>query len=346
MKDFNNLIINGQVFSKENLLKLTVNTSDYLEWEQDFYAFIKQWLNDENYIAVQTSGSTGKPKMLKVLKSRMIASAQMTCKFLHLKPKDKALLCLSTKHIGGMMMVVRAFCARLNLIAQVPSGNPLQFINETLDFIAIVPYQAKIIIAENPENLRVIPHIIIGGGKVDYSLSVSLQKEQIIAYSTFGMTETLSHIALQKIGKEDSYSCLEGIEVKSDSAGKLIIHAPALLENILHTNDLVSIISSKEFKWLGRADFAIESGGLKFIPEQIEQKLAPKITARFIISSRPHTKLNNEIILLIEGEKSQIDSQVFESLDLYEQPKHIYFINQFIETANGKIDRIKTRNLI
>jgi len=346
MKDFNNLSINGEVYSKLKLRELASKLTKITDWQSPFWLFIAQWFNEKSYIEVHSSGSTGKPKLLQIPKVKMLASAAMTCQFFNLKKGNTALLCLSPKHIGGMMMIVRAMYAELNLIPRPPSANPLNEVNEKIDFIALVPYQVQNILDLNPKKLEAIPNIIIGGGKLDFALQQSLKHHQVAAYSTFGMTETLSHIALQKIGAEENYTCLDGIRIEQSTRGTLIVHAPMLLEEELETNDLIELVSPRQFKWLGRTDFAIESGGLKFIPEQVERKLEDKIRRRFIISSRPHPKLNNELVLLIEGEQSALDSDLFEGLDKYEYPKQIYFITQFIETANGKIDRIKTRQLI
>jgi len=346
MKDFNNLSIGGKLYSKNELLELSANMDEKPNWSLDFCLFIQQWLNDSVSIKVNTSGSTGKAKSIEISKAKMLVSAAMTCDFFNLRKGDTALLCLSPKHIGGMMMIVRALYAKLNLILKLPNANPLEDVNDKINFIALVPYQVKTILDQNPEKLAKIPHVIIGGGQLDFALQQSLQHHQVESYSTFGMTETISHIALQKIGSEGQYTCLDGIHVERSSRGTITVHAPSLMEEPLETNDLIELISSKQFKWLGRTDFAIESGGLKFIPEAIERKLESKIQGRFIISSRPHLKLNNELIIIIEGEQSFLDAHLFDSLGKYEQPRAVFFVKALAETANGKIDRIKSRLLI
>ena len=346
MKDFNNIKVNGRLWRIEAYLEEAKNKDALADWESDFLSFLEQWTNTESFISVRSSGSTGKAKNIQISKKRMLASAAMTCQFFKLKPEDTALLCLSTKHIGGMMMVLRAIYAGLNLIPREANANPLQHLKEQIDFIAIVPYQAKSILSENPSALENIAHIIIGGGKVDYALQEALKQANVKAFSTFGMTETISHFALQEITKDDSYTCLPGIKIAQSTEGTLIVDAPELLDKAITTNDLIELISAKQFRWLGRKDFAIESGGLKFIPEQIEKRLESKIPERFIITSRSHEQLNNEIILLIEGEQRTLDPKIFEGLSKYEKPKAIVFVPALIEVANGKIDRLTSAQLI
>lgn len=347
MKDFNRLTLFGQEYTKDALLLESESSSNRASWENHFWSFIRQWLDEENHIIVESSGSTGKPKKIKILKSKMLASAESTCKYLKIKAKDKALLCMSANHIGGMMMIVRAFYQRLDLYLIAPQANPLFEFKTTIDFIALVPYQVKMILEANPQKLQGIEKIIIGGGIVDAGLEKRLIEERIEAYSTFGMTETISHIALKRIAKEDYYTCLPNIQISKSDRGTLIIHAPKILDEALETNDLVEILDSDKFRWLGRLDFAIESGGLKVIPEILEKQLASCLKENYIISSLPHATLNQIIVLLIESDHTlEIAENIFESFGKYEIPKQIIFLPKFAYTKSGKIDRIKTREMI
>lgn len=346
MKDFNILKIEGEILNKKSLETQSKLFIAMDNWKGDFWRFIAQWINDENFILVNTSGSTSAPKSIKILKEKMLESAAMTCSFFNLKKDDTALLCLSAKHIGGMMMIVRSIYAQLNLITTEPKANPLININKSIDFTAMVPYQAQTCLNESSEKTKAIKNIIIGGGKVSYDLQQLIQLNQINAYSTFGMTETISHIALQKIGYEDYYTCLNNIEVEKSEENTLIINAPNLLSEKLTTNDIVELKNNKQFIWLGRKDFAIETGGVKVLPELIEKKLEPHINSRFIISYITSSKFNNEVVLLIESNEYKFDETIFKDLNKFEKPKKILFIKQFIKTENGKIKREATRGLI
>lgn len=346
MKDFNIIKIAGIVFNKEDLKNKSTLYKNENNWEGDFWNFIAQWINDNNYILVKSSGSTSAPKTIKILKEKMLASAAMTCSFLKLQKDDTALLCMSTKHIGGMMMVVRAIYAELNLFISEPKANALNNFNQPIDFTAMVPYQAHTCINESLEKTKQIKSLIIGGGKVSSELENLIKKHDINAYSTFGMTETISHIALQLIGKETHYTCLDNIEIEKSEENTLIINAPSLLKEKLKTNDIIHLISNKEFNWLGRKDFAIETGGIKILPEVVEKKIEKFITKRFIISYIPSIKFNNEVVLIIESAPFDLDKNVFKNLNKFEKPKKIFFQMPFIETANGKLNRNEIRKSI
>lgn len=346
MKDFNSLILFGKEYRFQDL-QVEIRKSHVSDsWQSEFWAFVAKWLNDDSYIAVHSSGSTGKPKVIQIEKSKMLASARMTCAYFNLKKGNKALLAMSPKHIGGMMMIVRAFYAKLDLHILKAQSNPAKEISESFDFVALVPYQVKCILKENLEQIKYFKQLLIGGGQVDWELENTLIKSKIDAYSSFGMTETISHFALRKIGDEDEYTCLEGIEIEQSSENKLVIHAPMLHDGPIYTNDLIRKTSQTSFVWLGRADFAIETGGIKVIPELIEKQLVKHINERFFISYLPHDKLNNELILVIEGSSRSLNAGVFDHLEKYHQPKKIFFIPRFIETSSGKVNRLASRKLI
>ncbi len=346
MENFNTLTLFGKTYSEQELIEKSQYSSNRKNWENDYWRFIASWLNKDDYILVQTSGSTGKPKPIRLSKEKMLVSARMTVNFFELTKGDSALLCLSPRHIGGMMMIVRAFYAQLNLHILEPSANPLINCSETFNFAAFVPYQVSTILRETSVKIKNIDQILIGGGEVSMALEKSLEALQLNIFSSFGMTETISHFALRKIGEDKNYICLPDISISQSSIGCMIVHAPQLQDEAIHTRDLIELNSSCSFLWLGRSDFAIESGGSKIIPEQIEAKLRPFIKERFFISSMKHKQLNNQIILIIEGESHELNEKIFGDLDKYHHPKQVFFVSQFKAAANGKIDRISTKKLL
>jgi O-succinylbenzoic acid--CoA ligase len=124
----------------------------------------------------------------------------------------------------------------------------------------------------------------------------------------------------------------------------LVIHAPRISPEVIITNDIVELVDENQFIFLGRMDNVINSGGIKLIPEQIEQKLVGKISQRFFIASKPDDELGEKVVLVIEGEKHELDNSIYESLVKYEKPKEIIFIPKFLDTATGKIMRNETLN--
>ncbi len=239
--------------------------------------FLHEWNNGEERILVHTSGSTGKPKPIWVEKKRMEASARITCDFLGLSPGDTALLCLPLDYIAGKMMVVRSQVRKLNLLAVPPSAHPLKNVaDRRIDFAAMVPNQVwkTLQVAEERQRLMRIRHIIIGGGSIDEQLAEQLRSFPNAVWSTYGMTETLSHIALRRLSGRDAsqwYTPFPSVQLSAGSDGCLIVDAPLVSEHILHTNDIVqfreeqsggSCASCRQFRILGRKDNVICSGGI------------------------------------------------------------------------------------
>jgi O-succinylbenzoic acid--CoA ligase len=274
----------------------------------------------------------------------------MTCRYFGLNKKTNALLCLSTDYIAGKMMVVRAYVCGMNLMVVPPSGNPLKGIHSPsgIDFAAMAPLQVIKCLNSYPTKIKFqsIKQVIIGGAEIPYLFEIALSLCPNQIYSTFGMTETLSHIAIRKLifkNLEDAYLVLPGIGINTDSRGCLMINAP-YLKGTIQTNDMVEIIDEQHFKWLGRYDNVVNSGGIKIYPELLEKKLSSVITKhRFFISSFPDEALGQKIVLAIEGAtKSRIQSIKVEcekALTKYEVPKEYISVPQFKETETGKVIR-------
>lgn len=278
--------------------------------------FFSEWNNDSDRVLVHTSGSTGKPKPMMVEKKRMLNSARITCDFLGLKPGDSALLCMSLDYIAGKMVVVRSIERHLHLISVSPSGHPLKDINEEITFAAMVPMQVynTLQVPEERERLTHIRHLIIGGGAIDASLEKELQAlpGNIAIWSTYGMTETLSHIALRRInGAEASewYQPFDSVKISQTEEGCLVIDAPLVCAETLVTNDIVEIesyIYNKEeklrFRIKGRKDNVICSGGIKIQIEEVEALLKPHLEKPFMIAKKKDEKFGEIAVLLTEDE--------------------------------------------
>jgi O-succinylbenzoic acid--CoA ligase len=316
---------------------------------QNALDFFIQWNSKESEIKVNTSGSTGKPKQICLQKSQLILSANKTNQYFNLNAKTSAFLCLSMDTIAGKMMLVRAFVGNYEIRIEQASSNPLENCDESFDFMAIVPLQLATILNETPEKLALIQTIIVGGAAVSNQLTAKLKALKKSIFQTFGMTETVSHIALRKIGFEESvsYEGLQGVTFTA-TEGNLEIHYPELLPEPLLTNDFVRLIDSTHFEWIGRTDFIINSGGVKLNPEAIEQKIASLIDIPFFISSTPDDLLGNKLTLVLESERStSFKKSDFEALlTKYELPKMLATIPAFERTSSGKINRKATASKI
>lgn len=335
----NRFKINGFHFDKEALFQLAYTSiKEGKEHEKDLGVFLLDWLDDKETITVTTSGTTGVPKRIAIKKQAMVHSAIATGNFFNLHPQDKALLCLPPRYIAGKMMIVRAMIIGLELdIIEPTSHLDSLYEHQTYDFGAIVPLQAE----NSLEKLNQFKKIIIGGAKVSDDLASKLKEVNSEIYETYGMTETITHIAAKKIG-EENFNILEHVSISNDDRNCLVIDAPSISDEKVITNDIVAILNEKQFKWLGRYDNVINSGGIKLFPEQIETKLASRISNRFFITGFPDAVLGTKVVLVIEGESKEIDSEIYNSLEKFEKPKEVVFVSEFVETDTKKINRNKT----
>jgi o-succinylbenzoate---CoA ligase len=331
----NQFKLNGFHLNREDLCRVAYSfIKEGDDFEKPVGDFLLDWFDNKSYLEVYTSGTTGEPKQIQIEKQAMVNSAIATGDFFDLHEGYKALHCLPVKYIAGKMMLIRAMILGLDLDFVAPSSHPLENNDTQYDFIAMVPIQAQ----HSLKHLKNVKKMIVGGAKMSKSLENSLLKLKVIVYETYGMTETITHIAARKIG-EQSFTVLPNVTVSYDDRKCLVIHAPNVSDEIIITNDLVELVNENQFNFIGRLDTIINSGGIKLIPEQIEEKLADKIENRFFVTGKSDNELGEKLVLVVEGERYDIDSSIFDELDKYEKPKEILFIPKFIETPTGKILR-------
>lgn len=336
-------------FKNLNINQLSFET----EFEIRVKNFLNEWFSDSDTVKVQTSGSTGTPKVFDIEKSRMMNSAEMTCNFLGLQEGDTALICLPVEYISGKMMVVRSMMRKLKLIVADPSVKPVETLDRKIDFCAMTPLQVE----NSLDKLYLIKNLIIGGAAISEDLKNKMQEvlktldSETFIFETYGMSETLSHIGLKQIlpEPEEYFTVFENVEISLDERNCLRIYAPKLNPDILQTNDLVEIKNEKQFKFLGRIDNVINSGGAKIFPEQLEALVKKEIPNEVVFLGIDDVSLSQKLIAVIEGEKSddlikKIREIQFEKS--FHKPKEIAFVEKIPRTPNGKISRKELLKLI
>ena len=324
--------------------------------------FLEEWNNSSDTILVHTSGSTGKPKPMLVEKRRMEASARITCQFLGLKEGDTALLCMPLDYIAGKMMVVRSLVWNLHLMYLEPSSHPFGAskypeCNVPIDFAAMVPMQVwnSLQVPEERECLMNIRHLIIGGGAINKELAEALKNFPNAVWSTYGMTETLSHIALRRLNgpeRSDWYTPFEGVDVSLNDENCLVINAPAVHDGPLVTNDIAelsppsSLLPPLNFRILGRKDNVICSGGIKIQIEEVERLLSPHLSAPFMVTKAPDVKLGEQVVLMTESPDIDAIRRCCQAvLPKYWHPRQYLHVDHLPLTETGKPARVEAERI-
>jgi o-succinylbenzoate---CoA ligase len=333
-------------------------------YEQKAIDFCQSWLSGQTEFLLHTSGSTGIPKPISLSRSQMVASAETTIKTFLLASGDTFLVNLNVEFIAGVMMLVRGMVAGANLVVVEPSANPLKNMNDnSFDFGAFVPYQLQKILEESPEKIEVLntmKAIIIGGAAVNESLEKQIQDIKSPVFSTYGMTETVSHVAIRRLNgnqKKDFFQKLSNIELGINTNNCLNIKGLVTNNVLIQTNDLVEFINQNQFRLLGRIDNVINSGGVKIQLEKVEKSIEvyfenEKINLRFWTAGIQDENLGQKLVLVIESaleiDFSKLKDFLSHSLTKYEIPREIFYSNPFLETPTGKIDKksiLKSLNL-
>jgi len=328
------------------------------DWE--VIRFCQQWRQGQAAFTLQTSGSTSKPKPIQVQRSQMQASAQATLQALakHTAPISSALLCLNPAFIAGKMMMVRALVGQFDLFVLPPSSAVLAKLpaDVTIGLAAMVPLQIQTCLPDALllEKLNGFQAVLVGGASVGYALKYAIQQEVLApVWATFGMTETVSHIALQRLNgasPQDTFEVLPQIEIKQNEAGCLCIKGAVTLDQWIETNDQVELIGATQFKWLGRLDWVVNSGGIKIQIESVEAVLAQwffeqGFTFRFFCGGIPDEQLGERLCLVVENfEPTQVwCSALWKALEVklprFYIPKGIVVLTHFTETPTAKLNR-------
>ncbi len=340
--------LNGTAYSTKNLLTVAQTWSKEADAEQKkLGAFLLDWLSDIPTIQVQTSGSTGTPKTMEMPKAAMRASAERTAAFFSLSPGDTALLCLPLDYIAGKMMLVRAMVLGLSL-DMIPPKTKLSLGTKTYDFGALIPLQAQ----HNLEQLHQIKTLLIGGAPINTSLRKELATIHNNCVETYGMTETLTHVATRPVTyPATSFKVMPDVRCDVDDENCLTLMVPYISNDIMRTNDVVELIDKTSFRLLGRRDFVINSGGKKIYPEQLEETLAEVLDGPFFFCGFPDETLGEKLVLLVEADTTekariqQLVTKVFEA-DKHHIPKAVFCLETFVYTPSGKLDRKGTKAVV
>ena len=347
------ITVNQEFYSYQHLKE----TSQYTQENEYFYKVLKfcnSWLNGLEQMDLHTSGSTGIPKTVQFKRSQLLASVQGTAKALNLDRNDRALICINTSYIGGRMMLIRSMELEMDACVVKPSSNPFQGINTPgFTFFAFAPIQLQTIFQQNSQHL--LEHgkaIIIGGGALNNESKDLIRTIDTPAYHTFGMTETASHIALKRLNGIESdqpFVALENVELKTDDRDCLQIRGPQTDDQWIRTNDIVSLHNSREFEWVGRIDDIINTGGIKVLIPDLEEKIRPLMenfigSKRFAISKIPEPMLMEQIILVVEHvvsheEKNRLLEILRKHLPKYHAPRELFTLPEIPLTETGKIKR-------
>ncbi|MFM8597308.1 MAG: AMP-binding protein [Flavobacteriales bacterium] len=313
------------------------------ELQQQVQSFLLSWQQNLPF-EFRSSGSTGQPQIFKFSKNQLLVSAQASVEALHLNAHTKALVCLPLSSVGGLMQLARAMVAGFELWIDTPAARPLRNFDTPINFISLVPTQLSESLTNESNKLKNIQQILIGGGPLTTELINTCLLQNIHLIQSYGMTETLSHVALRRIDRQDipPFEALNGVHFEQQNHC-LKIHYPDLQPEPIITNDIVHLIDSKHFDWLGRADFAIITGGAKVLPELIEQKLNPFIKQSFFIIGVKDDKWGEVVGLVFEGTPIELEIPwEHAGLLVAERPKKVLFIEQFIRSSTLKIQRQAT----
>jgi len=344
------LKINGKIIDAQTLV--SDGWDGLKESERRPLQIIRDWLSGQSEFSFQTSGSTGTPKLCSFSREQIIASAERTLDFFQLNQGNTVLCCLNTEFVAGFMMIIRALVGKLNLVVTDPAADLWKDLEYAIDFAAVTPMQIESGMRNYPEKISKIGTLLIGGAAIHPLLDKQLEALPGRVYHSYAMTETLTHVALREVvgpSRSDTYTALPGVTFSVNENACLVLHNALPGIGVLETNDVVTLVSDTAFRWIGRRDNIINSGGIKFQVERVEKDIANILTTRgfqslFCLVAAPDTALTHKMIMLMEShentmKQNEILNLLKAELPKYHYPREILFVQEILLTKTGKIDR-------
>ncbi len=317
--------------------------------------FCWQWKQGQANFSIPTSGSTGPPKTIEITRQQIIASVSNTRQALRLTSQHTALLGIDPAYVGGMMMLARALVIGMDVVGVAPSAQPLVGLPVRPSFLAVVPLQLQRLLERDLATLNAAHATLVGGAPVSLALEEAIKKKITSpVYSTYGMTETASHVALRALnGPEasDAFRVLGNTQIGADARGCLTLRGAVTQHKLIITNDQVELLDERHFRWLGRHDWVINSGGVKVWPEPVERAVSvqwPAIPPPLLVVGLPDARLGQRVALVIEGfplsksDQGHLLRAVAEKLPQYHAPREVCYLEAIPRTPTGKIDRQET----
>lgn len=327
--------------------KLEASNSDvYFKKINDFIQLLS---NKNSPLTVKTSGSTGIPKELHFTMNQAFESAKLSNAFFNIDSSSILLLPMNIDFVGAKMLIVRAFVAKAKIWIVAPTANVFENVptNVLFDLIALTPYQLLSTLEKTPLSFLQVRKCLIGGSTISNELFRKIEDLSLDCkfYESFGMSETLSHIAIKTLGSnEDVFRVIDGYHIEVSSEGLLSIQCPFMDNNVI-SNDIVELFDDKSFRFLGRKDFVINSGGIKIYPELLENSLQEIFHFPFYFTKEKDERLGEILILVILKSNEKSDVEILEQCKIhitnkYYVPKKIKRLYTFEYTQNGKIKRL------
>jgi O-succinylbenzoic acid--CoA ligase len=354
------LVLNGKIFYFDEIAAYSFRNSIPINgYEAKVLEFCRDWLTGVQEFSIRTSGSTGPAKLIVLPREQLEASAQRTIRLLGLAPGDRVLVCINTEYIGGMMLLVRGLLGHLPLTILEPTAHPAGALLEgpPFAFASFVPLQLHSLLTHQPDlrpTLNQMKAILVGGAPVQGALQRLVQDLQAPVYHTYGMTETASHIGLRRLNgpqPEEAYAVPPEISLGQDDRGCLTIQGDVTGHDVLTTHDLVELLPENRFRWLGRVDNTLNSGGYKVQVEKVETALAAALAGhhldrRLAVIGLPDERLGQRVVAIMEGDPlpGETEATLLQALRTglhpYEVPKEFHYQQQLHQTTTGKLDRI------
>jgi o-succinylbenzoate---CoA ligase len=309
-------------------------------------------------LVIATSGSTGLAKGVLLSSAALTASATATHR--RLGGPGRWLLALPAYHVAGVQVIVRSLLAGHEpVVAQsfAEAADQL-FRSPGPHYTALVPTQLARMVAA-PEVLRRFDAVLLGGAATPPALLTRAREAGIRVVTTYGMSETAG-------GCVYDGRALDGVGVRIGEGGLVELSGPTLASGYrlddaataaafsagwFRTNDLGTLHPDGLLEVHGRADFVINTGGVKVVPSAVEGVLtAQPGVAEACVVDLPDDEWGQLVAAAVVAvdpaappQVSALREAVRGSLGSASAPKLVHFTEALPLRGPGKVDRSEVR---
>jgi O-succinylbenzoic acid--CoA ligase len=319
---------------------------------------------------VGSSGTEGPPRAAMLSVDNLASSAAASCEFLGMEANDNWLLCLPLTHIAGLMILFR--CARAGAAVSIHEAFDADAVwtgvssGRVTRLSLVPPMLARLLEVSDDKPGAHGRSLIVGGAPVAPVMAERAVETGWPILTSYGMTETASHVALGGPNPEDGLRVLPGtrIELADDNGeavsgrGRILVSGPTVMlgyanagllpgEGLLETGryltgDVGEIDDQGRLRIAGRCDDVLISGGVNVHPAASEALLAacPGVIEAGI-AGRPDPEWGQRLVAVYVGDTGPDELRRWAGKHIAPalRPREFIRVPELPRNQLGKLDR-------
>lgn len=229
----------------------------------------------------KTSGTSGAPRWIGHSREGLLLSAAVVNRHLDVTESSVWGLALPLHHVGGFGVVARAHEAACRLSSFTnkwdPSGCRDWLLAEGVSHLSLVPTQVHDLVVAGISCPASLKAVVVGGGRLDRELGQAARDLGWPVLASYGMTETASQIATQRLEllempyENSSLTVLSHWKLRASVDGGLQVSGESLFRATLEPEGSSWRFVRREYEWLETRDRVELDGNLLSVSGRLDR---------------------------------------------------------------------------